>query len=374
MAPGARGCPVASSFSKNGDARRFGWQITSQTDGLGIRRWKPWTVTAIARAIIKSTVFLYPSIEEARRGSRRGGTGFLVCVPFETNSNLAHIYGVSCAHVIWGNSGQGSPVVKLNKKKGDPKILDLRPERWAAHEAAPDIAVCLLGEIDDDDDIVPIDISALITRDGLAGKGVRDEKLEIGDEVVMPGRLMGVPDGDRVRPVMRFGNLAQMPDDIAPISSNVAAAQVSFLVEMRSRTGFSGSPVFGYYQASPLRMELDSKLTMISGFSTPRLIGVEWGQVGFDDAADEADESVSGWRASSMLGVVPAWYLYELLMGDGSLIEQRKVAEREHAEGAAAQGESSGEPPTTEENPSHREDFSRLLGAAVRGPREADGT
>ena len=86
----------------------------------------------------------------------------------------------------------------------------------------------------------------------------------------------------------------------------------SYIVEMRSRTGFSGSPVYIYLEPFAARMVETEKpivadLTDLQ-FTGPWLLGVQWGQLPIvgPDAID------TGAASSAMLAVVPCSALTEL--------------------------------------------------------------
>lgn len=66
-----------------------------------------------------------------------------------------------------------------------------------------------------------------------------------GDDVFVVGRFINSQGKLRNIPSVRFGNIAQMP--LKPIEQGRVFGefqQESFLVEARSISGFSGSPVF----------------------------------------------------------------------------------------------------------------------------------
>lgn len=80
-------------------------------------------------ANIKNTAFyLYPTKEDAKRGTNFGGTGFAVLVP----SNLHAKYGRGFIYAVtnWHVAIQGSPVIRLNTKSGPPDIIDAGLEDW----------------------------------------------------------------------------------------------------------------------------------------------------------------------------------------------------------------------------------------------------
>ncbi len=75
-------------------------------------------------------------------------------------------------------------------------------------------------------------------------KLIQDYDLGIGDDVYTVGRFVNHDGKQRNNPVVRFGNIAQMP--IEPIKQDDGHLQDSYLVECKSVAGYSGSPVFAY--------------------------------------------------------------------------------------------------------------------------------
>jgi hypothetical protein len=81
---------------------------------------------------------------------------------------------------------------------------------------------------------------------------------------------------------------------------------------------------------------------------------------------------------SSMAGVIPAWKLRELLHMPKcqAVIDdlERQVRERKGRGADVVLDRTSAAPSTKADNPSHKEDFSRLLDAAVKGPKSGPRT
>jgi hypothetical protein len=65
-----------------------------------------------------------------------------------------------------------------------------------------------------------------------------------GGDAFMVGRLVTAAGFQRHKPIVRFGNVSMMADAAEPMSNDDYGPQVSFLVECRSLSGFSGSRVF----------------------------------------------------------------------------------------------------------------------------------
>ena len=145
--------------------------------------------------------------------------------------------------------------------------------------------------------------------------------------------------------------------------------ELSFAVEMRSRAGFSGSPVAVYRNAATNPFNVPGAaptplLGLPGGFF--RLLGVNWGYV-FDEKGEN----------SYLDGVVPAWRILELLEVPAlkkkhdeytDWVKQDKAkAPTDHP---AAPASDPGEPNDGEDGRKQR--FKRLLSEAVKRPKSSD--
>jgi hypothetical protein len=160
-----------------------------------------------------------------------------------------------------------------------------------------------------------------------------------------------------------------------PMKHESGHMQESFAVEMRSLGGYSGSPVFLYM------MPLLSRVHHYPTSMGPWLMGVDWGHIISTEPVRNkyGDPSPDGQHVrsnSGMIGVVPAWKLQELLFREDFVTRRKNrenlVLEERAKDGPAVQSDAApagSAPPTTEENPSHREDFNSLVGAAAKTPR-----
>jgi len=173
---------------------------------------------------------------------------------------------------------------------------------------------------------------------GTAALDVAVAALEIGpgDEVFIVGRFInheGKQGKQRNLPSLRFGNIAMMPWE--PIKHPDGHLQESFLVEVRSIGGYSGSPVFVHILPF-------SKRPGQKGWSMERgpwLLGIDWGHLPLRKKVEEwmLDDwkpISDGWTVeviSGMTGVVPVWRLEELL-NIKELASSRKVADERLAE------------------------------------------
>jgi hypothetical protein len=185
---------------------------------------------------IKNTAFyLFPTVEDAKRGTNFGGTGFAVMVP----SNLHAKYGRGFIYAVtnWHVAVQGNPVIRLNTKSGPPDIIDAGPEDWF-FDGKHDIAALPIN-IDPDRHLTTnISSQMLISREDAA-----NFEIGPGDDVFMVGRFIDHDGGSRNQPAFRFGNISIDP---TPIKQSNGATVNAYCVDLHSRSGFSGSPVFVY--------------------------------------------------------------------------------------------------------------------------------
>jgi hypothetical protein len=252
-------------------------------------------------------VYLYPSEVHAVQSEMVGGSGFLVSTPFQEFPNRSLVWAVSNKHVI-----EKAPVVKLNAKDGGIAIADLLTRRWITHPAGDDIAISPLPLSFDIHRFVCVPRSMLLSREDT-------EKFDIGigDDVFVVGRFVNHEGKVQNTPSLRFGNIAQMPDTIR---QGTGFDQESWLVEAKSISGYSGSPVFVHMlplTTRPKKENPQELLTVPMPGIGPWLLGVDWGHIRtWEKVFDETGRPVQQkWKVSSntgMMGVVPAWKLEEM--------------------------------------------------------------
>ena len=234
-------------------------------------------------------VYLYPSELAARDGVNSGGTGFLISVPSAKHEDIQYIYAVTNSHII----ENGKPVIRLNTKGGEAAILPLEVKHWDSHQDGDDIAVSFLGTLPDH-----YQIHAIPTDMFLHEEAVKDYLIGPGDDVFMVGRFFAYDGKQRNTPSVRFGNIAMMPGE--PIyQQDRNRHQESFLVEMRSLAGFSGSAVFRYDAVVDVDM---TSVIFDNSAHPPVLLGIDWGHI-----------TTAKGENANMTCVVPAWKLIELL-------------------------------------------------------------
>jgi hypothetical protein len=131
-------------------------------------------------------------------------------------------------------------------------------------------------------------------------------------------------------PTVRQGNIARMPEKI---DHPRGYEQESFLIEARSLSGYSGSPVFLYVPPFDWRGQPGGPLSDVQHLA---LLGIDWGHQP-DLAPVLAPDRETPWsdaklwvrQNSGLMNVVPAWRIDSFLMGDEELKERRQVDAQE---------------------------------------------
>lgn len=306
----------------------------------------------VANNLLDGVAFLYRTADEARRHTRIGGTCFLIGHPVVVDGKASGRYVpymVSNRHVVWNS---GCPVVRLNRRDGGaPDVIEKEANDWIVHPGGDDLAVtCVFGELLlGIHKVMQAPIQRLVTE-----QMAEEYEIGIGDDVLMMGRFVNHQGRVHNEPAIRFGNISA---PVQPIwNKAIQRDQDSYAVEMRSRTGFSGSPVSVYRAANSALT--DVKVTRFDGL----VLGVNWGHI-----LDEEGENT--W----LNGVVPAWKILETLETAELKKAQQKATEAFVAlnkrDGVELAAEFS---PASDENPNHRGDFNRLLGAAAKTQKPAD--
>lgn len=324
--------------------------------------------------------YLYRSAEDARAGQEFGGTGFLISVPVETVKDRIFLYVVTNWHVAVRD---GFSVIRLNTHEGGVDIFEFGPEDWT-FDPRYDIAVIPIALNKDIHKYAYIGIDAVLTQEKAEEVGIGP-----GEDVFMIGRFVDHDGGVTNQPTVRFGNISTYPTTIKQPSVGNATA---YCIDMHSRSGYSGSPVFAYrtpgYDLGEMPGKGENKALLLSGVNLLMLLGIHFAQFpekweiiklqenkGISDDEARSPLIIDGDYVKGLSGmtcVLPAWTIKEVLKmpmlqirrAVGRIVEiQKQIKEAKIPEAESA-------PPTKGENPQHKEDFNSLLDAAVRGPKQ----
>jgi hypothetical protein len=289
----------------------------------------------IANKFLDCSVFLYPTEEAAKRGERSGGSGFLVAVAgfgdgwlldgTPARKDFYHLYVVSTRHLIHSPKQDfvAKSIVRLNTHKGDSAVIPAQIDHW---HCSPDHDLAVLPiPFREHYRFLAIGLESFLTEE-VAGR----YDVGIGDEVFMVGRFISHDGVQQNNPSVRWGHVSMMP---APVyhPTNTSCQQDSFLVEIHTVGGYSGSPVFVrpfQTQKLPVYTPLNTVVSTTEFpagrreevAAGPWLLGVEWGFI----TSHEQEKNNTG-----MSGVVPAWHLRSLLESEPLIARRRKDQEIE---------------------------------------------
>jgi hypothetical protein len=354
------------------------------SQGSPYTRWVPYGMPQLGRYrwMLDFVFFLYESKADALAGKNTGGTGFLVSVPsIRWPTQIHHQHAVTNWHV----ATQGAPVIRINTVSGPPEVFEFGPEEWIfkPKPVLNDVVVSPpLALIRNTHKAESILLSSLLTT-------AKEKELDINaaDDVFMVGRFVDY-DGIEVNaPSFRFGHISILS---AMIKQPTGAVARSIVVDMHSRTGYSGSPVFVYRTAGSFFFE-GGKGQLVGAGHTMELLGIHWGQ--FPELWELKDkEKLTGAKKSTalitdgkyvdglsgMTCVVPAQVIRDVLelpeLAAMREEEEQKILREigENPLGPKAESAGSSVGATTTANPNHREDFMRLLGEAARKREQED--
>jgi hypothetical protein len=288
----------------------------------GLQWVKP--VPRIPAIITNSIVYLYKDRLGAENGVEFGASGFMLAMPSEALPlpSIAHVYVITNKHVI----EEGFPVVRANLRHPPSEfqrteVIEFTTADWIT-DPVHDLAVCALPP---DYNLNMLGFSPFIPRFMVM---THDEFIERdigpGDDVFYVGRFAKHAGLYENMPSVRFGNISMNPNEREPIvystGPTTIGRQVGFTVEARSRSGYSGSPVF------TLEQHVINRPRAVVPWMDVRLLGVDWGHL-----PEEISLTTLGnptvWKAeihAGMMGVVPSWNLLDLIDKSPELIDQRR--------------------------------------------------
>jgi hypothetical protein len=339
------------------------WITRYSTRGHPYEAWEP-AMPRIPDGALNQVIYLYPSVPDAETGARTGGSGFLVMLPSVGLGSRGLLIAVTNAHVIEA----GSTVVRINTADGKFDTFDFSDRDWIFHPNKDDVAVCCMPSLNPD-----LHAFAEITEKQLLKKSeIGSFNIGPGDDAFVVGRFINAQGKLRNIPSVRFGNIAQMPVETIEQDRDFGKfQQESFLVEARSISGYSGSPVFLILHASQSRqregLRLDTDLF--------RLLGIQWGYIqDFEPVLDANGAPVpSGQKVrlnTGLMGVVPAWKLADLLRDDKVMAAKKRAEDeyiRKHGLPTTALANARNtDVSESDANPDHLKAFTRLVDVAAR--------
>jgi hypothetical protein len=299
---------------------------------------------------VNSIIYLYRDLNDAETGARPGASGFLVAMDSEVMGSRQHVYAVTNAHVI----EDGFPMLRVNLKHPSSQFertfsFPFEIDSWVTHPTH-DLAV---RPIPADAPLSTFKVSLIGLREFLGERAIEAGTIALGDDLFYVGRFVDHAGKWENQPSVRFGNVSMLPNELEPLEYEVSGQrrkQIGFLVEARSRSGYSGSPVF-MFQPEANRPALDWAFepplsvghSQLVGMNPKvSVVGVDWGHLNEEvELRDGVSNRVLPSKAmvhAGMMGVVPIWYLREFLETAPRLIEQRRRDDEYFSDTARATG------------------------------------
>lgn len=295
--------------------------VCRSSGGTPFLRYMRFGLPKIPRNILRCAVFLYNSPHDALNGADSGGTGFVVAMPTVV-SDKYFCYIVTNWHVAVSG---GSSVVRLPLLQGGIDVFDFEPHDWFFLPAY-DIAVIPIMI-----DFSKHDVTAIQSELFLDRKWKAEVDIGPGDDVFMIGRFVDHGASSGI-PSVRFGNISNDP---APMRMTNGSSAESYCVDMHSRTGYSGSPVFvcrtpGYDLGAASKDSSGNPMLLASDVNHLSLLGLHWGQFpeiwevtasgALRSEVETREPLVTNGRYirgfSGMTCVHPAWSILEVLNMD----------------------------------------------------------
>jgi hypothetical protein len=364
-----------------------------------------------------------PTLGPERRARIFGAEGLLVriddnyrkCVVFfgyeDSTPGKGGIFCIGTGFLIWYDGagylvtvkhishqlGDNPFLIRINRRDGSAENVNVDNAGWLEHPdesvdaAATPVVIPRLSDYD----VLYLDAAREVTLD----RHLPLENIGVGNLTYTIGLFSFLSGEKRNLPVCHHGNIALLPSDekipCVDWTDSTEKRRVyleAYLVESQSLSGLSGSPVFvrpeifvdlggkfEYADAELRELRKDEPRLMAGPRTQLRLLGL-W-QGAWEAPPDDFRAIQAGARPGNKvpLGmgvVIPANRIVEVLEMPNA------KAQRARAKGGAspastpqsirrpkhANDDSSAALRATDANPTHREDFTRLLGAAARKP------
>lgn len=290
--------------------------------------------------VLRDCVFyLYRSREDAEAGVKSGGTGFFVCVDSDAHKKhgVRYGYAVTNHHLVM----HGHTVLRVNKRGGGFLVIETDPADWFFKPRSHDIAVAA-PELPDECAARHVKLPDYLLSDEV----LTEWPIGAGEDLFMIGRFVDYDGHETNEPAMRFGNISVLKANV--VRKNKFRGPC-IIADVRSRSGFSGSPVFVYSSvggtlSGPIR-PARVRLLGIHFAQFPEYWEIQGGgqadQVSAEVCLQAAGKYVEG--LSGMTLVEPAEAIFALLNEQGPR-KQRESWDSEHT----AHFHSHGYPPVLE--------------------------
>ncbi len=280
----------------------------------------------IPHSVLDCIIYLYAAEQHAQDGHNTGGSGFIVFIPSVVDKSRVYAYAITNRHCL----DDGFTVVRMQTPRGEIITHVTQRNDWVNHRDGDDVAALdIFRGPPEMPKLVGFTTGIFLTREDV-------ERVDLGpgDDVYMIGRFVSYDGREYNQPTARFGNIAMSP---VPVTHpRYGIAQESFLVDMRSLSGYSGSPVFTYI--APRWNRPHMKLSPGETTRSVWFMGIDWGMFRVKGRVLDKDENplAQGWFVklnSGISPVIPAWRVLDLLNAE-ELVVRRKQHDDELAKKA----------------------------------------
>jgi hypothetical protein len=263
-------------------------------------------IMTIPDEIRKCAVFL--GYRRADGSIHLAGTGCLVARRVTDHVRMQYL--ITAKHVISGIADRGADraMVRLNMTAGGTKWVEVPLNSWHYHpDHADTVDACVAWfgiEEGIDQKYYPLESTVTKTLIG-------ESQIGPGEEVFVTGLFLHHFGNERSIPIVRIGNIAAMPEEKIKTKLGFMDA---YLIESRSTSGLSGSPVFAHLGLVRYRDGQITYANQQAGVSY--LMGLIHGHFrrGDDGDVDEATEEGQESRINAGIAiVVPIWKIQEII-------------------------------------------------------------
>jgi hypothetical protein len=290
---------------------------------------------------------------------------------------------VTAEHVISGLLTKNQNIwLRVNLVSGGAAEIKMEPSLFYFHPQAEktptDVAVCPISHIlaeEESGELAEADIRFLNLngQDGfLPSPEFRKQYMGRGGNIGIIGLFRSHYGKERNVPIVRVGTIAALPEE--PVLTKIGYVE-AYLIEARSIAGLSGSPVFAY---PDLALELAKGLRKEPRSTGAALMGLVHGHFDVPNLNEDVvtDEDAPERSVHTGIGVVvPVEKIVETIKHPDLVAMRKDIVKKLRESGATpdlADDVSESPPPASDENPTHLEDFTRLVGAAARKPERED--
>jgi len=268
---------------------------------------------------LRCVVFLFADVPDENTGKSKrtpAASGFLVAVGISEDRVIRYL--VTNRHVASLSRKYGSLYARLHQQDGKAVFAKVAIDAWYEHPNT-DVAATPIPGVALENLAIPIEHLEIDAR-------VKEHNVGAGDNVFFVGLFSEHPGAERNEPIVRFGNIALMPEGEILVNTGDSVSRIrAYLVEARSWAGHSGLPAFVYFPPDRAAGRI-----VLTGEPNIFLLGLVQGHYNIEgdvkfvgDIDDQGSATVS--MNAGIAVIVPAQDVYDLLMS-GEIKEKREEA------------------------------------------------